>query len=1092
MIRSNQIKDCPVTVDDIDVASKIWGKDIAMLKGKTVKKKPMPVIKDLVKVPKEFLKLHKEVVLTMDIFFVNKIPFFLTLSRVIYFTAVNHLSDRKVDTIFKAFKEVYMYYLQRGFRIETVLTDGEFEPLKPLIQSIPYGPRVNVSSKSEHVPDIERRIRVVKERGRAMRHGMPFSRIPRLLTIHIVFQSVKMLNYFPTKGGVSATLSPMTIMSGEVLDYKKHLRLQIGQYCQVHEEDVPRNSQNPRTKGAIALGPSGNLQGGFKFMALNTGKKITRYSWDVIPMPDTVIARVNKLGRDQPEQLVFTDRHGNLIGDHDIPGVVPEYPPILADEEPDEVYDDPIPGVDDVVEIPGVDAGADETNQAPQIIEIDDPDTVQPDPPPIEPKEAQFPAGDPQEPPTAAAQPPEPAPVAPTELRRSTRARIQPSRYVPSMSGTKYSYAAAQIADEVLHPDAHTFVQHDFYQAEPDVVAMIMTQLSLRAGLKTWGDQGYEAAYAEMKQLHMRDTFRPKHWKELTELQKQTILESHMFLKEKRDKTIKGRTVAGGNKQRDYISKEDASSPTVATESVLLSCIIDAQEGRDVAVIDIPNAFIQTRVEDEKDMVTIKLRGVLVDILVDIAPDVYKRYVTLDKKGNKQLICQCLNAIYGAMIASLLYYRKFTKSIVDEGFEINPYDPCVANKIVDGNQMTILYHVDDCKLSHVDSKANDNMIDWLRKNYESIFEDGSGAMKVSRGKVHKFLGMTLDFTTRGEVSVTMFDYIEELLNAFDKEEPKAKGTKSSAAPNDLFRVDEDSEKLQSNKAVVFHNLTAKTLYATKRARPDTSTAIAFLTTRVRNPDKDDWRKLCHLMMYIRGTKKLPLRLSADGSGILKWWVDASFAVHPNMRGHSGGGLSLGRGFPIASSTKQKLNTRSSTETELVGVDDFMPSICWTRYFMNAQGYEINDNVLAQDNQASILLEKNGKASSSKRTKHINIRYFFVTDRIAKGELRVEWCPTMEMIGDYMTKPLQGALFRKFRDLIMGVLPVHVSKMSVNDAKTKPKLKKPPKSNKKNLAPSKKKERRHRSVLDSNDGHRKLHRDPSKTSNKSKTKSYAQN
>jgi hypothetical protein len=159
------------------------------------------------------------------------------------------------------------------------------------------------------------------------------------------------------------------------------------------------------------------------------------------------------------------------------------------------------------------------------------------------------------------------------------------------------------------------------------------------------------------------------------------------------------------------------------------------------------------------------------------------------------------------------------------------------------------------------------------------------------------------------------------------------------------------------------------LYATKQARPDTCTAIAFLTMRVREPDKDDWTKLVHLMRYIRGTRTMPLILSANRSGILKWWVDTSFAVHPNMRGHSGGGLSLGRGFPIVSSTKQKVNTRSSTETEIVGADDFMPAICRTRYFMKAQGYGVRDNVLFQDKKSSILLENNGKASSSIRTTH---------------------------------------------------------------------------------------------------------------------------
>ena len=225
------------------------------------------------KVPKELLNLHKDVFLSVDIFFVNKIAFFLTLSRKICFTSVNHLANRKVPQIFKAFKEMYSYYLQRGFRITTVDADGEFEPIKTLIESLPGGPRVNLASSNEHVPTIERRIRVVKERCRASRHSLPFDRIPKLLTIHIVFQSVKLLNFFPTKGGISDTLSPKTIMSGETLNYKKDLSLQIGQYCQVHEEEFPRNSQIPRTKGAISLGPSGNLQGGYKFMSLKTGEE---------------------------------------------------------------------------------------------------------------------------------------------------------------------------------------------------------------------------------------------------------------------------------------------------------------------------------------------------------------------------------------------------------------------------------------------------------------------------------------------------------------------------------------------------------------------------------------------------------------------------------------------------------------------------------------------------------------------------------------------------------------------------------------------------------------------------------------------------
>ena len=96
----------------------------------------------------------------------------------------------------------------------------------------------------------------------------------------------------------------------------------------------------------------------------------------------------------------------------------------------------------------------------------------------------------------------------------------------------------------------------------------------------------------------------------------------------------------------------------------------------------------------------------------------------------------------------------------------------------------------------------------------------------------------------------------------------------------------------------------------------------------------------------------------------------------------------------------------------------MSLILWTRYFLEAQGYGVDDAIIYQDNKSAILLEQNGRASSTRRTRHLNIRYFFVTDRIHKNEVQVQYCPSHNMLADYFTKPLQGAAFRKFRDAIM--------------------------------------------------------------------------
>ena len=134
-------------------------------------------------------------------------------------------------------------------------------------------------------------------------------------------------------------------------------------------------------------------------------------------------------------------------------------------------------------------------------------------------------------------------------------------------------------------------------------------------------------------------------------------------------------------------------------------------------------------------------------------------------------------------------------------------------------------------------------------------------------------------------------------------------------------------------------------------------------------------------------------------------------------------MSMGLGLIHAKRSKQRLNGKSSTEAELVGNSDYLPYNIWLIMFMSMKGYAVKNNVLYQDNQSTILMLKNGRNSCTGNSRHIHIRYFFVKDRIDKKEIKVEYCPSPIMLADYFTKPLQGALFNKFRDVIMGHAPI---------------------------------------------------------------------
>jgi hypothetical protein len=264
-------------------------------------------------------------------------------------------------------------------------------------------------------------------------------------------------------------------------------------------------------------------------------------------------------------------------------------------------------------------------------------------------------------------------------------------------------------------------------------------------------------------------------------------------------------------------------------------------------------------------------------------------------------------------------------------------------------------------------------------------------------------------------------YIKQMVKDFPFE---LKSITTNPWTEKLFKVNNESKNLEDERRTIFHTFVMKAMFLCKRARPDVNPVVGFLSSRVKEPNEGDWTKLLKALGFLKGTINDVLTLEADDTQTMSWYIDAAFAVHADMKSHTSAVFTMGKGAILSDSLKQKVNSRSSTESEIVGVDDEIHKVVWAKRFVEHQGFKVKLNIVYQDNTSSMKLEQNGKASSGKRTRHFDIKIFYVTDLVSRDVVQVKYCPTDEMIGDYMTKPLVGAKFKRFRDLIMNLSGIY--------------------------------------------------------------------
>ena len=286
-------------------------------------------------------------------------------------------------------------------------------------------------------------------------------------------------------------------------------------------------------------------------------------------------------------------------------------------------------------------------------------------------------------------------------------------------------------------------------------------------------------------------------------------------------------------------------------------------------------------------------------------------------------------------------------------------------------------------------------------------------MTLTIGPKHSYLGQTFDLSNPGEVQVSMDGYTKDVLDLY-----LVTGHSATPATVDLYVITDELPLLPQPEQEQFHSAVMKLIFLAQRARPDILTAVSFLSRRWGKATAEDKGKLDRVLKYLNSYPDITMLLRCEDELRVYSYVDASFAVHADMKSHTGGIISLGKGAVNVSSKKQQLMTKSSTEAELVGLSDRVPQTLWVRNFMIAQGYDLGPARVFQDNMSTMALVEKGR-STSVRTRHIAIRYFFTKDKVDSGELEIVYLPTGDMRADIMTKPLQGSLFRAMRDELMG-------------------------------------------------------------------------
>ena len=533
---------------------------------------------------------------------------------------------------------------------------------------------------------------------------------------------------------------------------------------------------------------------------------------------------------------------------------------------------------------------------------------------------------------------------------------------------------------------------------------------TLSKDIERYGEPGLEAAKAEINQILKTGCLSPVHESEITNEEKHKALDCKLFIQSKRDGRTKARLVGGtGASSQDKGLYPDLSSPTVRYESVMLLLKAAAHNGQKVAVADIPGAYLHAKFTDlsldaKPDARRfVKANGRLASLMADNHKHC-KNAIT--KHGI--IFLEIKRALYGLIESAKLWYCELSSMLIAQGFSQHECDPCIFSK--PNQQFTIGVYVDDIIILY----RRQQDLSW----FLSLLEKTYGEPRAQMIGPIDYLNVTITRQNDGGMTISQKRYILAIAEKFPKYF-SADTTSYPSTPYDA-KLFEPLDTTPAEDPKTFTSVVMSLVYTCTRGRPDIFLGISFLCTHVQSPTKADEQKLKRICLYLMGTIDKVLLLTPSPELNLISWIDASYAIHQDAKGHSGVIITAGEkgGSPVfISSRKQKLVARSSTEAELIALHDGSPQVVWSRKFLEELGFAQRPVIIKQDNKSAMFMAEKG-SGTFQRTKHMAVRYFGIKQLVDDGVAKLDFAPTDDMLADPLTKPVVGKKFLEWRDTIL--------------------------------------------------------------------------